>query len=853
MRLIFSGGAVSIFALMSAAAVAAQEQPASGESSDSGALQEITVTATRQSTNLQDTPIAITAVTSEDMTARGLTRVSDLNFVVPNASFQRAQSAFGPGVTTNLRGIASSDTSLAGEATVAYYIDDVYYPILLGSNFDLLDIDHVEVLRGPQGTLFGRNALAGAVNIISKQPDLDEASGYGEVTTGSYHRLDIRAGFNLPIAENAAIMVSGISKTREGYQDRLDFRCEMVRRGTPELAGSFPYTDAIKTEFPANPNYAPDNCVVGHLGGEDVRAVRGAVRWEPAPTISVTLSADYTHDTSENVADTVIDIDPTRVSQSPLRLPNVLAQANYFGIVVDDRFETGNPYQTYTTYQDRIGAGVVLPRIPGDTAPSGYYNGLPTRGGTNFDPNIDLTNWGVSGKIVVNLTDNIDLTAIVGYRSVDSHYTYDTDGIPLLVEHFSSNIYDEYTNAEVRISGKMPWADWVVGAFYFDSYGFNHTINPNAAANTFKVQNTTYEPLSKAVYANGTIRPFGEELSFVLGVRYSDDKKVVHYSNLVDVTPSAADIIFDVTPADTTISWKAGVNYQPTPNMLFYASAATGYQLPGFVGRPLQPSQVQSVDGFRNIAYEIGSKLDLFDRRVRLNLAAFYTDIGTRPTAAAGGQEYRTGGDNNPLPGAQVLEPLPGGPPGSTRCRDRTADEIAAGVPGFLCVGRSFYYNSPATIKGFELEVQANPFEGLNISGNVGYSKFTDAAIEARTVNTRQGDPFWSLGAGIQYRIPADALGGSVTPRLDWSYRSSRITSGTSTALNYLTPPYSVFNGRLTYENDDHDFTLAAGVTNLFNKLYYRNIFDYQTFGYPNTNAQPAPPREWYLTASKKF
>jgi iron complex outermembrane receptor protein len=817
-------------------------------------IEDIIVTATRQSTNLQDTPIAITAVTSQDLAERGLVKVQDLSFVTPNATFQKAQSAFGPGVTTNIRGIASSDTSLGGEATVAYYIDDVYYPILLGSNFDLLDLDHVEVLRGPQGTLFGRNALAGAVNIISKQPSLDETSGYGEVTVGNYNRIDIRAGFNMPISETAAIMVSGISKKRKGYMDRLDFRCEMVRRGTPQLAGRFPYTDTMLTQFTANPNFKPDDCVVGQLGGENIRAVRGALRWEPSSRLQVTISADYTHDTSENPADTVVEIDPTRVSSTPLRLPNVQAQALYWGIAVDKRFETGNPYTTYTTYSDRIAAGTVLPRVPGDTAASAYYNGMVTRGGDTYSPFINLTNWGVAGKLVFNLTDAIDLTAILGYREMNDTHAFDTDGTPLVVEHTYANIYDEYLNAEVRLSGKMDFADWVVGVFYFDSSGYNHAINPNPAANTFKVQNTTYEPLSKAVYANTTIRPFGDKLGIVLGARYSDDKKVVHYSNLVDTTPApAADIVFNVTPSDKRFSWKIGLNYAVTDDMLLYANVATGFQLPGFVARPLQPSQVGALDGFDNKAYEIGAKLDLFDRRLRVNLAGFYTDIGTRPVAAAGGQEYRVGNDGRPLPGNQVTEPLPNGPDGSTRCRDRTASEISSGVPGFTCVGRSFYFNYPAKIRGFEAEVQANPIEDLNINANVGYSKFTSRDIELRTVNQRPLDPYWSAGAGIQYRIQADPIGGSITPRLDWSYRSSRISSGTATKYNYLTPPYSVFNGRITYTNDGRDFTLAVGSTNLFNKFYYRNVFDYQTLGYPQTDAQPAPPREWYLTVSKNF
>jgi iron complex outermembrane receptor protein len=173
---------------------------------------EIVVTATRQATNLQDTPIAVTAVTAQALEARGITDIGDLTSVVPNAQFRRVQGAFGPGVSAYIRGIGSTDTGLGAENPVAFYVDDVYYPILLGANFDLLDIDHIEVLRGPQGTLFGRNTLAGAINIVARQPKLHDTSAYAEVTVGSFNRLDMRAGFNLPLGNTAALLVSALSK-----------------------------------------------------------------------------------------------------------------------------------------------------------------------------------------------------------------------------------------------------------------------------------------------------------------------------------------------------------------------------------------------------------------------------------------------------------------------------------------------------------------------------------------------------------------------------------------------------------------------------------------------------------------
>ncbi len=225
------------------------------------------------------------------------------------------------------------------------------------------------MLRGPQGTLFGRNALAGAVNIVSKQPSLAGPSGYLEVTVGQLDRREFRGGFNMPIAKNAAIMISGLSKQRTGYQRVLDFTCEMNRRGTPALAGSFPYVDQMRA---TTPNYKATDCTIGHLGGEDVQAIKGSFLWEPTSSIRLTLSYDHTWDNSENPADSTVDINPANVP------PNLKAEADYFGVVYDQRFNTGDPFTTYATYTDRIARGTVLPVVP---ASQQFYTGANTRGG----------------------------------------------------------------------------------------------------------------------------------------------------------------------------------------------------------------------------------------------------------------------------------------------------------------------------------------------------------------------------------------------------------------------------------------------------------------------------------------
>jgi iron complex outermembrane receptor protein len=817
-------------AIASTAVAQAQEQ-------ESG-IADIVVTATRQATNLQDTPIAITAVTAEALEERGLQSVADLTSAVPNAQFRRTQGAFGPGVSAFIRGIGQGDTSLGSDPAVAYYIDDVYYPILLGSNFDLLDIDHVEVLRGPQGTLFGRNTLAGAVNIVAKQPRFDESSAYLEATVGSYDRIDIRAGFNVPLGDNLALMVSGASQKRTGYMRRLDFVCEMNRRGTPNLIGNVPTFDPLKLN---TPNTTVSDCTIGHLGGQDVRAIRGSMAWEPASNVRLTLTADYTQDMSENPADHTLDIDPAQVSaQNRLTF-------QYYGVEYDRRFLTGDPFSTYETWSDPTKAGTV---IPGST----YYNGRITRGGYRLNAHGDLVNWGVSGKMVVGLTSDIDLTAIVGYRVMDETHTYAQDGTPLITEHTLSHITEKYGTGEVRLSGKMDWIDWVVGAFYFEAKGRNHAVTISPRNSVQRTQNTTYDPVSKAIFANATVRPFGDRLSFVGGLRYSDEKKVVNFSNLVDITPNAADIVFSVTPRDSRVSWKAGVNYEVNNNMLFYASAATGYTLPGFNPRPLQPSQATQFAGNDDIAYELGGKIDLFDRRLRINTAVFYTDFKTRPVSITGGEILLAPG-GGPTSGNQVVIQSPGAPDGVTSCRARTQAEIDAGVAGFTCVNRSFFVNTPAKVRGFEIEGTAEPIDGLLINGALGYNKFTspDLVLPTRLVNRRQNTPRWQANGGIQYEIKGAPLGGTITPRLDWSYQSSS-TTGSLRTTRWNQGPYSLFNGRVSYRLRDEGLMIAVGATNLFDKLYYHNFFVYQdNVGDAQVQGQPGAPRQWYLNVQKTF
>ena len=138
---------------------------------EGGGLEEIVVTARYREENIQTTPISISAFSGEDLDIRSIESVEDIGLVIPNAYFRRNASNFGPNNTIGLRGLNQVDFSYAFEPTVGIYIDDVYHSTITGSDMDLVDLERVEVLRGPQGTLFGKNSIGGAIRLISKLPE----------------------------------------------------------------------------------------------------------------------------------------------------------------------------------------------------------------------------------------------------------------------------------------------------------------------------------------------------------------------------------------------------------------------------------------------------------------------------------------------------------------------------------------------------------------------------------------------------------------------------------------------------------------------------------------------------------
>jgi iron complex outermembrane receptor protein len=850
-RSISSGVPAAVSAVLAVAALGASTafaqaqtaQPAQAQNeaqnAPPGGLEEVVVTARYRQENLQQTPIAITAITADDIEARGFTNSSDIGYTAPNVSLRPAQQAFGNTQTAFIRGIGQNDFNFAFEPGVGIYVDDVYYPTTMSSQFDLMDLDRVEVLRGPQGTLFGRGAIGGAIRYVSKTPT-GSNTGFIEATGGDFHRVDLRAGFDIAlIPDTLFARVTGVSKKQDGYQKVIDYACAF-----PADAGTLP---------PSTHNRLSD-CQTGTLGGTDVQGARGQVRWVASDKLEFGVTLDYQRDDSEARADTLMGIGaftPTFAAwnqfmnsgQVTAQFPGapgpvtVTPNPNFhgYGVNYDNRFIAPNPYTTYDTFNDP-------------------YSGL------SFPPRTALNQKGAAGTMDWKLTDTINFKFIAAWRNWNSSFSTDQDGSPLSLSIVDGIQEFTYRTYEARLEGQsfQQRLSWTVGGFYYDgNVASAQQVQLPGVLPPF-VQAVTYDadPVKNALLVNGLDHGHFENASaFVHGVfnltdqwhvtaglRYSNDKK----SDLNDNTI----VVQQVNSSQSRVDWLAGTDYQFTPTFMAYFSAATGYRPPAYNPRPFQPSQFQPVSGEELTSYEIGAKMDVFDRRMRINGDVFYMDYSKRIIGASGVECAKNpdGTVIGPAPGAPGYPNPDGGPP----CGAPASTPLTA------------YVNAPSKVSGAELEITWKPTDALLLSVNGGYVHFNSESV------TFQGKPYngitdsglpgyvpeWTGSASAQYTFKLGNAA-TITPRYD-AYYTSQICAFAPNSTGYdgktsCAGGYVLQNVRIEYANSERSWTVAAGVNNVANKFYWLNIFDLTAFGEPTIEGQPSMPRAWYVAVKRNF
>ena len=834
----------SMGALCAGAPAFAQAQtttpaPVTVPESDVGA--DIVVTAQFREQKLQDIPIAITAVNAAMLESRSQTNLTDVANQAPSVTLRPTTAAFGPSITASIRGMGQIDFNPAYEPGVGLYIDDVYYPRLLGANFDLLDVERVEILRGPQGTLTGRNSEGGAIKFISRRPNGTDG-GYVSATYGSRNRVNLRGSADFTLAKDLFGRLSGTFASQEGYVDNIDYGCSHPGSGVPTSRSA-------------------GNCLVGKYGDVGYQAVRGMLRYNPSNNFDALISADYIRDSRNSSAEVLLYGNNTN--------PNVAAVP---GVPLDSRFVCGRFCNYATTGQPAASwvAGAIPP-----------LNGFPLAA-TGGDNRTEYKGWGVSGNVDIGLSDQLKLTSITAYRAFDTGFSSDGDLSPTNVGYGVSQLDSWFWSQELRLNAHIgSMIDLTVGGYYSDEKTTYFTVQdiryvavstPVGPLPLFPLQFVGNDPVrtkSKAVFGTVIIKP-ADAFTITGGLRYTDESKsyTFYRYNLNGTTinafldpigavygsgysgPDTLNVSGGGTSAIVTaltgrtarysgsrLDYRLSLDYRFSPEVLAYATISTGFKGGGVGPRPFNAAQAVPFQPETLTAYELGLKTDLFDRHLRLNLSAYFNKFKNAQLTLLSCPQF--GG-----PGPCALPQNAGN----------------------------------ADVKGVEAELFLRPFAGLQIDGSASYLDWKWTCVVPAVVDPTgatsgcssdpkyvslleappRGVTKWQWSIGAQYEANLGNAG-SLTPRIDVSYQGDATgtatipAAGTPSALYSTATAFTLANARLTWRNVGKDLDVSFEVTNLFNKYYVLSKFDLTSAGSGTISGMPGRPREWGISVKKKF
>lgn len=712
----------------------AMVQPASAQM----LMDEVTVTAQKRSQSAQDVGISISAFSREQLEAMGYTNAQEVTAMAPGVSTLQPNGE--ANYSIGIRGVANNDFTTNVESPIAIYVDEVYISQMSGAGFMLFDIDRVEILRGPQGTLFGRNATGGLVHYVTAKPN-QEFGGYGSVTYGSFSRVKFQGAVNVPLNDKLAIRASLSTHQGDGYvTNRLQPNTKL--NNANETAGR------IQALFTPNENV--DLLLNARFGEQDIRT-----------GFFENVSASH---------------------------PN--------GILTPTV-----PITNLNNYLDNDGDV-----FAGDYDKPGR-NKLSTQGYTA------TLNWNMEWA---------ELTSITDYQTVNRNYIEDSDASPEDYFRFFLTTDAKQFSQELRLSGDTDNMKWVTGFYYMDL-----DINDSNGAIAPGLLGAVFGPASVTGF-NGLKNPYqtdvktwslfgqvefdiSEQLSLIAGFRYIDEKKDHAYRNVLylypetsvnGLDPNATEVGDALTPYsqrrhDKSWSARAQANFRPNENTLIYASWNRGVKSGGF-NAPLLPTDIYVTDEFMNYrpekldAFEVGFKIDFAEGRARLNGAAYYYDYN----------DYQA----------------------------------------FAIIGLdTFTLNADAKNKGFELELQLNPVEGMDVQLGIAHIDADVKNVPGITsdISTPAGNvtailpgatvrpvqtPKWNLNGLIRHEFSiGDA---ALALQVDGQYRSEHVFGLLGT--DALTEDgYFVGNATVTYiPQGDHDWQLQFFVKNFTDEEYKVQTFD---------------------------
>ncbi len=600
-----------------------------------GGLDEIVVTATRRESNLQSTPIAVTAIDSQTMAALTPRTLADLAMLVPNFSANKVNGF--NAASFAMRGVGNTDIIVYNEAPVAVLIDDFVMPSTQTQLLDPFDVQEVEVLRGPQGTLFGKNTTGGAVIVKTKAPSLTEMTVEAQAGGGSYNEMHGQGAINIPIiADHLALRVVASEEKQDGW----------MRNGASNVIGGTTYTgDGAR------------------VGGSDVFTGRAKLLWEPTDNLRALFTYEMLTDRSGT---------PGAVNTTP----------------ADLRPGTNVPYFVF----GQLG-------LPGYTGNNPLGNaGVDNRQGYLIDSQNGHRVDAQGEHLNIDYTiEPGTFTWVQGYRSQDSSLPSDYTGVVGPLSVFDANRSDRRKTwqEELRFASKQIGAfNYVAGAFYqhddtkfcvaqilgiYDLFGVPTPpgLQPGGYNNNPQVLCNEQTEKSKALYGETNYK-FTDATTLTVGARITQDSKnwIGRQQVFVQQLPSPTGAVvpaftyaqlnglmsganFSAYPFGvvtdshswTQPSYRVTLSHQFDPEVFGYVNFSHGFKGGGYNdqvgtgGTPITPAEKQPTNPEKADSFELGVKSELFDRRVRLNEALFYvryTDLIRQvvaPITNANGQQ----------------------------------------------------------------------------------------------------------------------------------------------------------------------------------------------------------------------
>ncbi len=708
------------------------------------AIEEVIVTAQRTSQNLQRVPVAVSVISQPELQRSDIQDLSELGSRIPGLTV----SSYSLGQPTiHMRGIGSNDDGAAMDNSVVVFVDDVYVGRITHIDLNMLDLEQVEVLRGPQGTLYGKNAIGGAIKLVSKAP---QAEPYGKLklSSGNLQHRGISATLNGPLAGDGLLGRLALdARSRDGWQENLT--------------------------------------VGGERQHDNKRwALRGKVLYRPNRNLQLHWSADGSR---ENLnASGRIPVG----GRVPLRLLDADGRRIPLRDAAGEPLFEQTPQGPQPLYQTQLPSEIFR-----------ALGGSPRRATNDGEGFTDRYLWGLSQQLTTNLGGGT-FTAISGYRASRFHWAEESTGLPAFVS--DQILGNAVLETHRQFSQELRWASTaqvrrslVLGAYYLNEYTHRNEIFPfqHATARSDQRNSThSYALFGELHYA---LTP---ALELNLGGRYTYDRKSLRQSASNGGAPA---VILEDFQLKSRGDWddfspRLALSYHAADDLMFYGSLAFGMKSGGFQGAPgtLEIAR-RTIEPESAWDYELGMKSQWLRDRLRLNIAAFYTD-------------YRD---------LQVVQ-------------FRTTDNF-----GVFETDNA----ASATLRGIESEFILSPFEGLTLSGSYAflratYDNYNDPEGREFTGNHLRQAPKHSAGLALRYRLPG--FDGSLQLNLDYRFQSQGFREPDNSAT--VQPAFRLVDGSLSYAPRGRPWKLSLWGKNIFDEQYISHLFvlggnDYALYGTPRT------------------